>query len=181
MNLLSPEQYLSTQQANLGLVFALANKTFEGWQKLVELNVQTAKSSLADAQEKTLKALPLNSLHAAFALQTSLVEPLAEKIQAFNRQLHDIAAPAQAELAAVASAQYEAHSRNLQSVVESVLKNAPSGSEAVAVALKSTLNSANTLHETLRNTVQQVIGVTGSHLEIATRGTASKANRHAAE
>jgi len=180
MNLFSPEQFVSTQKANLGLAFALANKTFDGWQKLVELNLQTVKSSLADAQEKTLRALPLNSPHAAFALQTSLLEPLAEKIQVFNRQLHDLAAPAQAEWLAVASAQYEAHSRKLQSVLESVLNDAPCGSEAVAVALKSTLNSANTLHETLRNTVQQVIEVTSSHLEIATRSTASKASRQAA-
>src|SRR5258705_12002323 len=67
MNLLSPEQLASTQKANLDAMFVLASKSFDGWQKLVELNLRTARSSLAEAQEHALKALPSSDPQTALA------------------------------------------------------------------------------------------------------------------
>jgi phasin family protein len=178
MNLLSPDQLASTQKASLDTMCVLARKTFDGWQKLIELNLQTARSTLADTQEQVLKALPFNDPQAALALQMSLIGPHAEKIQTYNRDLRGIVASTQAELAATVGTQFETHNRNVQTAIESFLKSAPAGSEAAIAAMKSTISSANTLYETVRSTVQQATEVAGSSIE-ATLNGASKTSRQA--
>ncbi len=178
MNLLSPEQLASTQKANLDAMFVLASKTFDGWQKLVELNLRTARSSLAEAQEHALKALPSSDPQTALALQVSLVGPIAEKIQTYNRDLYGIITSTLADFAAAAGTQYETHNQNVRTIVENFLKSAPAGSEAVVAAVKSTISSTNTLYDTMHNTVQQAVKVAGSSIEATLNGT-SKIGRQA--
>ena len=40
------EQFLATQKASLDILFGLTTKAFEGVEKLVELNLQVAKTTL---------------------------------------------------------------------------------------------------------------------------------------
>ena len=44
--MLTAEQLLATQKANLATLFDLSQKAFEGVEKVVELNLQVAKTSL---------------------------------------------------------------------------------------------------------------------------------------
>ena len=53
--MLTAEQIIAAQKANLETLFELTNKAFEGVEKLVELNLQVAKASIGEAQE-TAKA-----------------------------------------------------------------------------------------------------------------------------
>jgi phasin family protein len=97
MNLLLP--------APLDSMFILASKTLEGWQKLIGLNLQATRLTPTDAQERILEALPFNDPRAALVLQMSLIGPLAEKIQTYERDLYGIVASTQAELAAAPGTQ----------------------------------------------------------------------------
>ena len=58
MSSLAPEQIFASQKAGFDTLYSLAAKSFEGFEKLVELNVQTVKSSLAENQDLVGKALP---------------------------------------------------------------------------------------------------------------------------
>ena len=51
MTLLTPEQIAAAQKTNLETLFGLTTKAFEGVEKLVELNLQVVKSTLAESQE----------------------------------------------------------------------------------------------------------------------------------
>ena len=51
MSLLTPEQIAAAQKANLETLFGLTTKAFEGVEKLIELNLQVVKSTLAEGQE----------------------------------------------------------------------------------------------------------------------------------
>ncbi|MFP3748214.1 phasin family protein, partial [Achromobacter sp. SIMBA_011] len=44
MSLLTPEQFVAAQKANLETLFGLTGKAFEGVEKLVELNLQAVRS-----------------------------------------------------------------------------------------------------------------------------------------
>ncbi|MGF6601722.1 phasin family protein [Paraburkholderia sp. GAS448] len=171
MNLLSPEQLASTQKASLDTMFVLACKTFDGWQKLVELNLRTTRSTLTDAQEHALKALPSSDPQTALALQMSLVGPIAEKVQTYNRDLYGIIASTLVDFAAAVGTQYETHNLNVQTIAEGFLESAPAGSEAVVAAVESTISATNTLYDTMHNTVQQAIEVAGSSIEATLNGT----------
>ncbi|SOE52787.1 phasin family protein [Burkholderia sp. OK233] len=149
MSLLPPEQIAATQKANLDTLFGLTNTAFEGFQKLVELNLQAVKSTLAEGQDNVLKALSVKDPQELAALQARLMQPTAEKIQSYSRQVFAIAVATQAEFAKVAEAQYEAHNRRVQTLVDKVGQSAPAGSEAAVTALKSAITATNTLYETV--------------------------------
>jgi hypothetical protein len=57
MTLLTPEQFAAAQKANFETLFGLTTKAFEGVEKLVELNLQVVKSTLAESQENAQRAL----------------------------------------------------------------------------------------------------------------------------
>ena len=95
--MLTAEQVLAAQKANLETLFGLTNKAFEGVEKLVELNLQVAKASLGEAAESTKAALSVKDAQELLALQAGLLQPAAEKAAAYSRHLYDIMAGTSAE------------------------------------------------------------------------------------
>jgi hypothetical protein len=160
------EQVAAEQQDNLDLVFGVASKIAESMEKLANLNLDVAKAALGPQDW--------------IALQASAAAPTAEKMQSYSRQVYDLFAATQAEIARLAETRYEAYNRRLQSLVEDVAKSAPAGSEAAVAAWKSALNATNTLFETLQKTSRQAMQVAESNLEAVTT-VASKTARRAAE
>jgi hypothetical protein len=55
--MLTAEQVLAAQKANVETLFGLTNKAFEGVEKLVELNLQVAKAALGEVAGTTTAAL----------------------------------------------------------------------------------------------------------------------------
>ena len=55
--MLTAEQVIATQKANVETALDLASKAFEGVEKLVELNMQVAKATMGDAAETAKAAI----------------------------------------------------------------------------------------------------------------------------
>ena len=55
--MLTAEQLVAAQKANLETLFDLTNKAFEGVEKLVELNLQVAKASMTEVQAAATASL----------------------------------------------------------------------------------------------------------------------------
>ena len=104
--MLTAEQILAAQKANVQTLFGLTGKAFEGVEKLVELNLQVAKTALEEASETTAAALSVKDAQELLALQASMLQPTAEKAAAYGRHVYDIAAATNAEVAKAAEAQF---------------------------------------------------------------------------
>ncbi|HEV2649872.1 MAG TPA: phasin family protein [Rhizomicrobium sp.] len=180
MSLLPPEQIAAAQKASLDALFGLTSTVFGGCQKLVELNLQASRSALADAQDSAHQVLTARDPAELAALPARLMQPMAEKIQAYNQQVFAIVAAMQTEFAKVAGAQVEAQQRRAQTLVDQVAQSAPAGSEAAVAALKSAITATSTLYETVQRTTQQAVDVAESNFSIAT-AAASKATQQAVE
>jgi phasin family protein len=174
MSLLTPEQIVAAQKANLETLFGLTGKAFEGVEKLVELNLQVVKSTIAESQENAQRALSAKDAQELLALQASLTQPVAEKVLSYGRHLYEIASATQAEFARVAEAQYEEQNRKVQSLVDNVAKNAPAGSETAVAVIKSAITAANTTYETVHKATKQAVEIAESNFNAAT-AAASKA------
>jgi phasin family protein len=179
MTLLTPEQFAAAQKANLEALFGLTNKAFEGIEKLVELNLQVVKSTLAEGQENAQRALSAKDAQEFISLQASLTQPVAEKVLSYSRHLYEIASATQAEFARVAEAQFEEQNRKVQALVENVAKNAPAGSETAVAALKSAITAANTTYETVHKATKQAVEIAESNFNAAATA-ATKAAQQAA-
>jgi phasin family protein len=171
------EQFAATQKATLDMLFSVTNGIVVGVEKLVQLNMQTIRSTLDDTLDQAQKALSVKEPQEWPALQSSLAAPTAEKMQAYGRQLFEIGAAIQAEFKRLAHAQWEASDNRARTLVEEVAKNAPAGSEAAVAALDSTMTAVNALYETLEKTGQQAVEATRSNLDVAAAAAAKTAKR----
>lgn len=96
--MLTAEQVLAAHKANVETLFGLTNKAFEGVEKLVELNLQVAKTALTEAADTTSAALSVKDAQELLSLQAALLQPTAEKAASYSRHLYDIASSTGSEV-----------------------------------------------------------------------------------
>ena len=128
--MLTAEQIVAAQKANIETIFGLTQKAFEGVEKLVELNVQATKAALSESANSTQAMLSVKDAQELLALQASMLQPAAEKAASYSRHLYDIASGTSAEFGKAAEAQAADAQKKFMSVVDNASKNAPAGSES---------------------------------------------------
>ena len=168
MNALGPEHISTAQKAAFDGFFDLASKLFEGVEKVVALNVQTAKATLADTSANTAKTLLAKDTNEWCAVQASFAAPCAEQAQSYGRQLLEIVSSVQGECLQLAQASYEEHNLRMQRLVDEVTRSGPAGSEAMIAAWKSAITSSQTWSESLQRTAQQTADIATRSLKTAT-------------
>jgi len=153
----TPQQLIAVQQANLATFFGLANQAFAGVEKLVALNLQVGKASLAESQQILSKAVSAKDPGELFALSTSLSQPASEKAAAYGRHVHEILSGAQAEFSNAATAQFQQAQKDAQGFIENLAKNAPAGSEGAIAAWNSAFSAANATYESASKAAKQFV------------------------
>lgn len=156
------------QRANLDFFFGLAGKMLEGEEKLIRLNLDMTKTTLADWYQRMQDGLTKEDGQEVPGLQNALALPSAEKVLTYERQVAEIASTMQTQLAEVVNAQYQEVNRHVQSFVENVAKNAPVGSEAATAFLQQCSSLANTTYENVQKATKQAVDVAQSNLSAAT-------------
>jgi phasin family protein len=157
--MLTAEQVLASQKANVETLFGLTSKAFEGVEKLVELNLTATKAALAEAAGTTQAALAVKDAQELLALQASLFQPLAEKTAAYSRHLYDIASGTGAEFAKTFEAQAADAQKKFMALVDNASKNAPAGSETAVAVFKSAVAAGNNALESVQKAVKQATEV----------------------
>ena len=153
--MLTAEQILAAQKANLETLFGLTNKAFEGVEKLVELNVAAAKAALTDSADTTQAVLSVKDAQELLALQAGLLQPLAEKTASYSRQLYEIASGTGGEFSKAVEAKTAEAQKAIAGLVDSAAKNAPAGSETAVAMMKSAVAAANNAFESVQKAVKQ--------------------------
>ncbi|MFY7865975.1 TIGR01841 family phasin [Roseateles sp.] len=176
--MLTAEQFFAAHKANVETLFGLTHKAFEGVEKLVELNMQVAKTALGEAVESTQALMSVKDAQELLSLQSTLLQPSAEKAASYSRHLQDIASSTGAEVSKAAEAQIAELQSNFAAVVEAAAKNAPAGSENAVAIVKAAIASANTAFESVQKASKQAVDVATSNLQAATN-TAVKASQTA--
>lgn len=179
MSPFTPDQFAAVQKSNLSHLFALTNTAFEGFQKLTELNLQAVRTSLAEGQENVQAVLAGKDLREVLTVQSNLGQPAAEKAVAYARHVYEIAASTQAELSKAVEAHYEQHNRNVQAFVDTFVKNAPAGSEALTALVQSSVAAASSTYQSFQDAAKQTAEVAKANFA-KTAAAANSAAQHAA-
>ena len=176
--MLTAEQVIAANKANVETLFGLTNKAFEGVEKLVELNLQVTKAAFGEVAETTKAALSVKDAQELFALQAALLQPAAEKAAAYSRHLYDIAAATNAELTKVAEATAADTQKKFTALVDTAVKNAPAGTENAVALVKSAVAAANNAYETVQKAAKQATDIAEANFQAVT-STAVKATQAA--
>jgi phasin family protein len=174
--MISVEQVVNVQSSNVETLFGLTGTAFEGIEKLVELNLQVARSAIADAAANTQATLSVKDAQELLALQSSLLQPAAEKAAAYSRQVYEIAASTGAEVARVAEATSAEAQAKFMAIVDTAVKNAPAGSENAVALVKAALAAANNAFESVQKATRQAAEVAEANFN-AMSSTAVRATK----
>jgi phasin family protein len=173
------EQIASMQKANVEALFGLSQKTFESAEKLVDLNLQVSREALAESADNTHAVLSVKDAQELVALQSALLQPLAEKTAAYARQVYEIYQGYGAQLSKAAEEQFADSQSKFNTMVETAAKNAPAGSETAVAVLRSTVAAANNAVESVQKVVKQASELVDANVSTIARAaspakTASK-------
>ncbi|HOZ94589.1 MAG TPA: phasin family protein [Ottowia sp.] len=170
--MLTPEQLVASQKANMETLYGLTTKAFEGVEKLVELNLQATKAALAESQAHANAMLSVKDAQELIALQAGLFQPLAEKAAAYSRHLYDIASGTGAEFSKAFESKVAEGQAQFASLVDNAAKNAPAGSETAVAMMKSAVAAASNAFESVQKAVKQASDVAEANFNaVATSAT----------
>src|SRR3954451_11117287 len=141
--MMTVEQIVSVQKSNVETLFGLTGTAFEGVEKLIELNLQVAKSAISEAAQTTQAALSVKDAQELLALQASLLQPAAEKAAAYSRYVYEIASSTGAEVSRVAKAPSPKTQASSMTWSDTAVKTAPAGTENAVALVKSAVAAAN--------------------------------------
>ena len=178
--MLTVEQVVASQKANVEALLGLTSKAFESVEKIVELNLAASKAALTETGEKAKALLSVKDAQELLAMQSGLFQPLAEKTAAYSRHLYDIATGSVAEFGKAFEGQTAQAQEKFMGLVDNAAKNAPAGSETAVAVMKSAVAAASNALESVQKAVKQATEVAEANFN-AVSATAVNAAKPAAK
>jgi phasin family protein len=148
----SADDFTTAQKRNVETLLGLSQKAFESVEKVVALNLQTAKAALEEAGDVVTSA---KDPQAIFTAQGELLQPAAEKATAYGRELYEITSQANAEFSRYTEESVAAARKQLLAFIDSAVKNAPAGSENAVNLFKTSLIAANEAFDGVQRLAKQ--------------------------
>jgi phasin family protein len=168
-----PEQLTAAAKAHFETQFQLLNtltsKAFEGVEKVIELNMDAARTSLDEASSAAREMSSATDPQALLAASAAQVQPNAEKTLEYNRQLAEIGESIYTEFSKAAEAQVAENRAKLAALIEEAEKNAPPGSENAIAIMKSILSNADAGFEQGMKNATQAVEALKTNLTLASR------------
>jgi phasin family protein len=140
--LFTQEQISVVQKGNAEILSKLTGKFFDGFEKVMQLNLQVLKVTMSERTEMLQKARDSQNRLGFFDLQVEPFAQFSEKVAAYNRHLRAIFSSTQAEVTREAQRQYENFGGRVQDILGSVADSASAASEKTALALRSRIMEA---------------------------------------
>ncbi len=166
--MLNTQQFIVAQQAQIESFFDLTHKAFSNMEKVVGLNLATARSTISESADLAKAALAAKDPLSLMALQASVLQPSAEKATAYGRHLADIAKSTQADVVAMAEAQVAAVQQSLHQLVDVASKNAPAGTESGVALMKQTVEAANSAYANVQKAAKQASDIAQANFNAVT-------------
>lgn len=175
-----PQQFFANQKASLDNVLAIQGAMFQGFEKLVDLNMKVFKASIDEVSQKSQDASKIQDAQEALNFSSSLLQPNAEKVLAYSKQVYDVLSGIQVDVTKLTEAQVEQAQEQINEAIEQLAKNAPTGSEGTVALMKSSLASVNSAYETVAKSARQAADAAEANIAAATDATLKAASDAAA-
>jgi len=173
----TPEQLIALNKANVETALRFASVALDGAEKLLELQMKTAKSALADGIQSARALTSVRDFDQLAALKETVVQPSIEKATAYAKEVYDVATETQADLSKLVEEQVSEFNKQMISALDQIVKTAPAGSEVGIAAMKSTLAAVNSGFDNLTKVAKQFGEATQSNIEVVANQTIEAAKK----
>lgn len=166
-----PQQIFANQKASVENALAIQNALFQGFEKLLDLNLKVFKASFDEVSQKTQEAVKIQDAQEALNFSSSLLQPGAEKVLGYTKQVYDVLSGIQVDVTKLTEAQIEEAQKQINDTIEQLTKNAPAGSEGAVALLKTSLASVNSAYDSVSKSARQAAEAAESNIAAATDAT----------
>ncbi|MGZ5095777.1 MAG: phasin family protein [Burkholderiales bacterium] len=173
----APEHLIALNKANLEAALRFAGLALEGAERLIDLQLKTAKSALADGLQSARVLASVKDFDQLAALKDTLVQPSLEKATAYAKEVYDVATGTQAEFGKLVEEQVAEFNRQVISTLDQIVKTAPAGSEVGIAAMKSTLAAVNSGFDNFTKVAKQFGEATQNNIEVVANQTIEAAKK----
>lgn len=163
----TPENLSEMQKQNIDAMMKLSQKAFEGIEKMVELQLNAARSSLQETSEKFKALMSVKDAQEMMNVNKNMATPNAEKALAYSKTIYDIASQTSGEVQRLVDAQIADANKKLMEALDDFTRNAPAGSESVVAMMKSSLAAASSAYETANKAARQVVEMAERNMRAA--------------
>jgi phasin family protein len=165
----TPDQFVQMQKASLDLFQAVTLKSFEGFEKLTELNIQATKASVAEAGEQVKSLLTAKDLKAVADLTVANPQPAVEKFSSYASHVVEISSEINTEITKLIEKQIADGNKQFNAAIDAMAKSAPAGSESVVSFVKQAMSAANTAYDQVNKAVKQASDLAEANIAAATK------------
>jgi len=149
----------------------LASLSLENTEKLVKLNLSTAKAALAQGVEGAEAAASVKDVQELFALRAKFTEAGVQVATGYSRTLYELSSEAQSQFSALAEEAWAMYTKGVASWMENATKNAPAGSDIAVNALKSTFAASTAAFDQFQRATKQVVNLADANVRAAAAST----------
>jgi phasin family protein len=173
----TPDQFIALQKSMLESFQAAAAKSFEGAEKLAELNMAVFRSTLEEGAGQFKAVFEAKDPKAFANLAAASAQPAAEKATAYAKHVYAIASDVSGELVKLMEKQVADGNRQMYAAIDAMAKNAPAGSEGVVTFVKSAVSAANSAYDQVQKATKQAVEVAEANFAAASKSAVSGAAR----
>jgi phasin family protein len=163
------EQFAALNKANLEAAARFANVALGGAERLLEVQLKTAKTALADSMDSVSTLASVKDLQQLADVKDSVAQPAFEKAAEYMKSVYDIAAETQAEFGKLIELQMAGFNKQFVVALDKFAETAPAGSEMGISALKSVLVTGNAAYENITKAAKQFGDTAKTNLEAAAK------------
>ena len=173
----TPEHLIALNKANIEAALRFAGVALQGAERLIDLQIKTAKGALNDTFESAKVLASVRDVEQLAALKDTLVQPSVEKATAYAKQVYDVAATTQSDIGRLVEEQVTEFNRQFITALDQMVKNAPAGSEVGIAAMKSTFAAVNSGFDNFTKVAKQFGDATQNNVEVVANQTIEAAKK----
>jgi len=163
----TPEQFAELNKAGIQNVLRLANLSLENAEKIAKLSVEHARHALEEGIKSAEAMGSMKDLQDLMALRAKMAESGVQQAVSYSRDLYDVAAKTQAQLAALVEQTMAQYNRGMAAWVEKASEGAPAGSDVAVTALKSTMAATSAAFDQLTKATKQAVSFADASMRAA--------------
>ena len=118
--IVTPEHFLSAIKNANAAMAQLAATSFDAMEKQIDLNLKTARTSLADAAEASSQMLGVKDAQELYGVAQGAAQPAAAKATGYARQAYAINAETATEVARLAEKQVADMNKSMAGMINEI-------------------------------------------------------------
>ena len=163
------EQISAAQKASAEVLMTIMRTSFEGMQRLSELNMAAAKEAFSSHVATSGKLATSKDMSEVSRVSQQMAK--TERLMEYWRNIHDVVTATQKEVSTVMQANYAQLSKMATSAMEKKQSSAMGGSDMITNVMKSVLEQTNKAFDNMTAMTSQMTNIANTNIRTATAAT----------